>query len=112
MNLTQTKTLPETPTSHNKNIKKKVIIEKGKIPNITTFATATFKPDQSVETHIHETMYEVFYIQSGKAEFVVNDKKFEVKAGGCITIEPGEKHSQSNPYDEDVVWLYFVMAVD
>ncbi|MBT3817446.1 MAG: cupin domain-containing protein [Candidatus Magasanikbacteria bacterium] len=112
MNLTQTKTLPEIGTSHNKNIKKKIIIEKGKIPNLTTFATATFKSGQSVETHTHETMYEVFYIESGKAEFVVDDKRFEVTAGDCITIEPGEKHSQSNPYDEDVVWIYFGVAVE
>jgi mannose-6-phosphate isomerase-like protein (cupin superfamily) len=112
MKLTHTNNLPEIGTTHNKNIKKKVFLKKGEIPNITTFATATFKPGQSVETHTHETMYEVFYIQSGKAEFVVNDKKFEITAGDCITIEPGEKHSQNNPYDEDVVWIYFGVAVD
>ena len=52
MNLTQTKTLSETPTSHNKNIKKKVIIEKGKILNITTFATATFKSGKLITKKI------------------------------------------------------------
>ncbi|MDP1834096.1 MAG: cupin domain-containing protein [Candidatus Moranbacteria bacterium] len=112
MKLVHTKQLPEVGVSHNKDIKKKVIIEKGCIPKLGTFGLATFKPGQSVPAHKHDTAFEVFYILSGKAEFIVNDEKIELTAGDCITIEPGENHPQSNPYDEDVTWLYFVITTD
>ena len=110
MNIVHTKELPEVGVSHNPDIKKKVFIGKGEIPNLMMFGEATFKPGQSVDTHSHDTMYEVFHIQSGTAVFVVNDNRMEVIAGDCITIEPGEKHRQMNESDQDVTWLYFGIA--
>jgi len=47
-----------------------------------------------------------------KAEFTINDKKYIVKKGNCITIEPGELDSQKNPFKKDVTWLYFGIATD
>ena len=107
MKFTHINDLPEVGVSHNPEIKKKIIIDKGFIPSLTTFAQATFKPGQSVDTHTHETMFEVFYIEKGKAEFVVEGTKMVLEVGDSITIEPGEEHSQSNPFDEDVIWVYF-----
>jgi len=112
MKLVKTNELPEIGTSHDEDIKKKVFLEKGFIPQLMTFSSATLKPGQSVESHKHDTMFEVFYVQSGRADFLVNDKKITLSAGDCITIEPGEMHSQNNPYNEDSVWLYFGIAID
>ena len=112
MKIIKTETLPEVGVSYNEEIKKKVFIERGYVPQLMTFGSATFKPGQSVETHRHETMFEVFYIQEGKAEFIIEGKKLIVEPGDCITIELGEDHSQSNPYDESVTWLYFGVATD
>ena len=112
MKLVHTNQIPEIGVSHNEDIKKKVFLEKGYIPQLMMFGSATFKPGQSVENHKHSTMFEVFYILSGQAEFIVNHEKVSVKAGDCITIEPDEEHSQTNPYNEDVVWLYFGIATD
>jgi quercetin dioxygenase-like cupin family protein len=98
--------------SHDPDILKKVLIEKGEIPHLMTFGEAVFGPGQSVEKHFHETMYEVFYITSGKAVFIVNGKSVDVVPGDCITIGPGEVHSQDNPFDEKVKWLYFGIATD
>jgi quercetin dioxygenase-like cupin family protein len=72
MKLIKLEDIPLVGVSHNPDIKKKVILEKGYIPQLMTFGQATFLPGQSVEEHSHETMFEVFYIQSGKADFVVN----------------------------------------
>lgn len=104
--------LPETGVSHNPEIKKKVFLENGFIPQITTFAQATFRPGQFVETHVHETMYEVFYILSGKASFIIEGEEVIAEKGMIIAIEPNEKHSQSNPFDEDVTWIYYGVAID
>jgi len=112
MKLVHTKTLPELGVSHNEAIKKKVFLERGIVPQLMMFGSAIFKPGQLVETHKHDTMYEVFYIQSGKVDFVVNDKKIVLSEGDCITIEEGEYHSQCNSYEVDVAWIYFGIATD
>lgn len=71
MRLINAKDVEEIGVSHNPIIKKKVFIENGFIPKITTFGQATFKPGQLVGNHVYETMFEVFYILSGKASFII-----------------------------------------
>jgi quercetin dioxygenase-like cupin family protein len=112
MKIVNSASVPEVGISHNPDIKKKVFITNGNIPKLTTFGSATFKPGQFVDTHKHDTMFEVFYIQTGRARFTINNQEVELNPGDCLTIEPGETHSQINPYDEDVTWLYFGVAVD
>lgn len=112
MKHTNLRDLSEVGISHNPEIKKKVILENGYIPKLTTFGQATFQPNQRVDEHKHDTMYEVFFIQKGNATFVVNGKEITVGEGDTITIEPGELHSQENPFSAPVVWLYFGIATD
>ena len=111
MKIIHTNQIPKIGVSHNKKVKKKVILEKGYIPGLMTYGTATLKPGQSVNAHKHDTMFEVFHILSGKAKFGVNNKKIVLFEGDCITIEPGEEHSQSNPYNNDVKWIYFQLIL-
>lgn len=112
MKLTKTFEIPFVGVSHNEDIKKQVIIDKGAIPQLMTYGKANFKPGQEVETHQHDTMYEVFYVLSGKALFIVNNEEIELSKDVCLIIEPGEPHSQKNPFTEDVTWLYFGIATD
>jgi quercetin dioxygenase-like cupin family protein len=112
MKITKVNDISEIGITHNPEIKKKVFLEKNEIPQVMTFGQATFLPGQMVEEHKHDTMYEVFYIQSGKAEFIINNKKILVEKDQVITIEPKELHSQNNPFVEPVTWLYFGVAVD
>jgi quercetin dioxygenase-like cupin family protein len=112
MKLSHIKNIKESKVKNKENIFKKVFIEKGEIPKLMMFSTATFKPNDYVETHAHNTMFEVFYIKKGKAEFTINNKKYVVRKGNCITIAPGELHSQKNPFTKDVTWLYFGIATD
>lgn len=112
MKLIHLNDIEEAGISHNPEIKKKVIFGKDYIPKLMTFGQATFQPGQAVETHKHDTMYEVFYVQSGKTEFIVNGEKIELSPNDCISIEPGELHSQKNISSEPVTWLYFGIATD
>lgn len=98
--------------SHNEDIKKKVFVGRGEVPQLMMFGSAIFKPGQFVANHKHDSMYEVFYIQSGKVDFIVNEVKVTLVSGDCITIEEGEYHSQNNVYSEDVTWIYFGIATD
>ena len=104
--------LPELGVSHNPDIKKKTLIGQGEIPQLMMYGTAVFKPGQKVELHKHDTMYEVFHIQTGNAIFNISGKDYEVGPGQCITIEPGELHGQENPFDTEVTWSYFGIATD
>ena len=101
-----------TGVNHHPEIMKKTILERGEIPQLMMFGQATFTPSQSVDTHSHDTMYEVFYILSGKASFVIEGKEVIAEPGTTVVIEPNEKHSQSNPFETDVVWIYFGIAID
>lgn len=110
MKIVDWETLPELGVSHDPDIKKKTLVGAGEIPQLMMFSTAVFKPGQSVEKHKHDTMYEVFFVQKGKAIFEINGQSHEVNAGKCITIEPGELHRQYNPFEEEVHWIYFGIA--
>jgi quercetin dioxygenase-like cupin family protein len=112
MKIIKTAELPEIGVSHNPEIKKKVFIDSQQIPKLMMFGEATFKSGQAVEKHSHATMFEVFYIQSGRAIFNINGEAYEVTAGDCITVEPGVEHFQSNPFDTDTRWIYFGIATD
>ena len=104
--------LPDLGVSHNAEIKKRTLINCGEIPQLMMYGTAVFKPGQQVDLHKHDTMFEVFHIQTGKAIFTISGKDYEVGPGNCITIEPGEIHGQKNPYEVDVTWTYFGIATD
>ena len=107
MELSDIHSLIEVGVTHNPEIKKKVIIPKGKIDSLKTFSLATFKPGQSSDTHKHKDMFEIFYVLSGRIAFIVENKKTIVSKDNCILIEPGELHSQINESDEDSLLLYF-----
>ena len=112
MKLVKTKLLPELGVSHNEDIKKKVFLGNNIVPQLMMFGSAIFKPGQFVERHKHDSMYEVFFIQYGKVDFVVDGVKHTLESGDCMTIEQGEWHEQINCYDENVSWLYFGVATD
>ncbi|MBU1202690.1 cupin domain-containing protein [Patescibacteria group bacterium] len=112
MKIVSIKNIPGDSVSHNPEIKKKILIAKGEIPQLMTFSKAILKPGQSSQSHAHDTMYEVFFIISGKAIFNINNNETEVSEGDCITIEPNEKHFQTNPFDLDVKFLYFGIATN
>ncbi len=104
--------MPWVGVSHNPEIKKQVFLERNEVPKVMTFGQAVFKPGDEVELQTHETMYEVFYILSGKAIFFIEGTEYTVEPGDMIMIAAGEDHYQKNPFDEDVTWVYFGVATD
>jgi quercetin dioxygenase-like cupin family protein len=104
--------LPEIGTSHAEEIKKKVFLEKGLVPRLMMFSSAVLKPGQMIEIHAHPTMFEIFYVLSGQLEFTVNGEKSILKAGDCLVAEPGEQHSQNNPYNIETRWVYYGIAIN
>lgn len=99
--------LPEESVSHNPKIKKKVLLKKDEIPNLTGFSQARITPGQVVGAHTHDDMYEIFFFEEGKGIVRVDDKEYQVEKGICIMIEPGEAHNIINTASSDLVLTYF-----
>lgn len=107
MKLIRAADLPEKPLSHAPNIKKKIWIEKGVIPKLTNFSTATFKPGQKAVSHTHPDMYEAFLISSGIALFRVNSQDYQLNKGDVALIELNDEHEVVNNGSEDLVLICF-----
>ena len=98
----------ETKTvSHNKNIEKKVILDRGAVPNLTNFSQAIFKPKQVAYAHSHSDMWEVFYVESGSGLMIVNEQEYQLQKGVCVMVEPNDRHEIINNSDDDLVLNYF-----
>ncbi len=104
--------LPEKSVSHNRAIKKKSIITKGKIPQLTNFAQASFAPGQVSPAHSHDDMWEVFYVESGSGIIKVNEQEYKLEKGVTVTVEPTEKHEIINNSSAELVVNYFgILAI-
>lgn len=107
MKVTSVRECPELGVSHNPLIKKHLLIAGGEIAGITNFSRAVFPPGEVAPGHSHSDMTEVFYIESGSAEIVVDGALIAMPAGSCITIEPGERHELRNTGGSDMTVIYF-----
>ncbi|TLD43126.1 MAG: protein of unknown function DUF1232 [Candidatus Jettenia ecosi] len=104
--------LPEEGVSHNPEIKKKVLLKKDEIPNVTGFSQARITPGQIADPHAHDDRYEIFFFEEGKGIVRIDDKEYPVEKGICITIEPGEVHTIINTASSDLVLTYFGVKIE
>lgn len=95
------------PVSHDPHIFKKVMIANGKVPHLSNFSQAIIKPGESVTPHIHEDMYEIFFINSGIGQLITNGSTVNIQKDSSVIIEPKEEHSFQNTGTEDLVMTYF-----
>ena len=93
--------------SHNAAIRKKVMVQPGEIPHLTTFSQATFAPGQVATAHAHSDMYEVFLVSAGTGAMVVNGQEQPLSPGVCSWVEPGEVHEVTNTGAHPLVLTYF-----
>jgi len=98
-------------TSHTDSIQKSVLLANGEVPTITQFATSVFSAGSSVEAHVHEDMYESFYVQSGKIWVEVDGEVQEFEKGDAFTILPKEVHAMGNSTFEEAVVTYFGVLI-
>lgn len=51
--------------------------------------------------HYHEQREELFFVQVGTLTVETPDKEYEVAAGECFAVEPGNPHRAFNPESAD-----------
>ncbi len=93
--------------SHNAAIAKRTLLHAGDLPALTGFAQAEFPPGEEASAHRHEDMAEVFFVQRGVGEIVVEGICFPLRPGDCVLVEPGESHLLRNSGEEPLLLLYF-----
>lgn len=103
--------IPATKVTHNPKISKKVLISKGEIPHITQYAKVTLTPGQIADAHTHSDMYEIFSIESGAGKILINNNEYQLTAGVCVTVEPGEEHEVQNTSHNNLIFTIIGIAV-
>lgn len=93
--------------SHNAAIRKKVMLTSKELPHLTQFAQAYFAPGQVADAHQHSDMHEVFFVQSGHGQIVIDGQPYRLSAGVCVTVSPGESHEVKNTGEDPLILTYF-----
>lgn len=107
MKIASLATIGSEGVSHNQEIAKKRMLEKGDAPRLTSFSQAVFGPGQVAPAHSHDDMFEVFFVRQGRGSITVDGREYSLETDDCVVVAPGERHEVSNPYREDLVLLYF-----
>ena len=108
MKLIHSATIPFQIVNHaGSTVKKKVLIDNGIIPTLSKFSIAVFQPGESAPSHIHESMYEVYFVDQGSITFTVSSKKIKLQKGDCLIIEPNEPHAAINNTHSPFHLIYF-----
>jgi len=99
--------IEERSVSHNSKIKKHEFLAKGEIDGVMMFSRAVFPPGEIAAAHSHSNLTEVFYVESGTGEIIVDARTVQLKSGVCVAAEPGETHELRNTGSGDMIVLYF-----
>ena len=70
-----------------------------------SLARITIVPGKSSLPHFHKDSDESYLILSGKAEMVIDSRRFELLPGEAVLIEPNEVHQIFNAGQEDLVFI-------
>jgi len=103
--------VPQLKVSHNPKIKKGVLVSNGEISHVTNFSQATFPPGETADAHSHSDMTEVFFIENGQGNIIVDEKIVSLQAGTCVVVEPNEIHELKNTGSTDMVVMYFGIMI-
>lgn len=73
------------------------------------FAKVVIPPGNSLGEHFHNGNTETYHILQGKAMYIDNDQKYEVKPGDTTFCADGSKHGIENIGDEDLVFIALII---
>jgi mannose-6-phosphate isomerase-like protein (cupin superfamily) len=99
--------IAEEGVSHNPEIRKRVMLRRGEVAHLTSFAESRLAPGQVTRAHVHADMFEVFFVVSGAGRIRSGDAEHALQAGTCIAVEPNESHEIANDGAGELVLIYF-----
>lgn len=107
MKIIKTNDLPLENAVHG-NYKKQTILKDGEYSHIYTLGKVVLPSGISTADHGHDGRYEAFLVEKGKGAITFNGKDERVvEAGDFIITEANETHKVSNPFEEDLIMVFF-----
>ena len=82
------------PESTRHGTLKRVFLRDGTIPAVTQVAVGDFHECIETELHSHPTMYEIYFVLEGRAEYRIGSDIYEVGPGDFFYVPPGITHNQ------------------
>jgi len=73
---------------------KRVILRRGILPHVPQVAVGTLTETDEVESHVHPTMYEVYFVLTGRALYTIGGETSEVGPGDLMIVPPNTPHRQ------------------
>lgn len=98
---------PEEGVSHDPALTKRVLLRGGEVPHLAQLARTRLAPGQSTTPHAHAGMHEVFLVQSGAGELLIEGTPHPLHPGVCAVVEPGEVHEIRCNGEEELELVYF-----
>lgn len=87
---------PEEPVSHNPAAQKPVWFCKRDLPSFTQIARVAIPAGQTLESHAHADMHELFLVLDGKGRMFGDGITHQLGPGDAVALAPGEKHELAN----------------
>lgn len=87
---------PWTPSGHDREIRRQVLVGRGKMPGLAQFGRFRLEPGQSVSAHAHPDLWELFQVVAGDVVFSVDGREILRGTGEGLVIQPGEVHALAN----------------
>lgn len=105
--------LPRTPTSHDPDILKQVLVDAASgVPGLMQLAVTRLDPGQRVEPHAHRDLWEIFLIRRGVVEIRVNDDVHMLEGDQWIVVPPPAVHSVACGGRDHAEMLVIALAGD
>jgi len=92
------------PTSHGVGSKRILITEKECLSNLTQVAYGYLKKNEVIELHIHPTMEEFYFLQSGTIEFKIDGTDLTCNSGDFIMVPANCGHMMKALTDTDFIY--------
>jgi len=105
--LRSTAAAPEEGVSHDLSLRKRVLLRGGEVPHLAQLARTRLFPGQETSPHAHADLHEVFLVESGAGELVVDGVAHPLAPGDCAVVEPGEVHVLRCTGAEPLALVYF-----
>ena len=73
------------------------------------FSQVTIHPGCELGYHEHHGETETYYVLSGSATYIDNDKEYEIKAGDVTFCKDGDGHGIKNQGTEPIIFIAVVL---
>ncbi|RAQ98123.1 cupin domain-containing protein [Thermogemmatispora tikiterensis] len=104
-------TVPLEPTRH--GALKRVLLHREEALSTLCFVNEVeVAPGESIHSHAHETMQEVFYLLEGEGLMTLGEQSLTVREGDCLLVPPLLPHEITNAGSLPLRFLCFGIAVD